>query len=146
MDNRKLLASFSVKVGTKRSRIELSPAELHGGPTGCWRVRIDRRWHDSPEGQTLCLDKERIAALVVDLVLGGPSDLLPSVAYPKNARAVVRYELDGVEHCEQATLKSQPVRLYDGRNYVCVHTYERGTWFAPYESITIKGGYYASNI
>lgn len=141
-DKRKFATSFSVKVGTQRTRVELSEAPVYGGPEGLYRVRINRRWHDCPDGSPRFMDRATIAALVVDMSLSELAPLPPCPAYHPKARASVRYTEHGIERCEQATLKSQPVRLYDGKIYVCVHTYEKGTWFAPWEDIIIRGIYY----
>ena len=43
-DNRKICASISVRNGEERAKLELSPAPLHGGPEGFYRVRLARRW------------------------------------------------------------------------------------------------------
>lgn len=141
-DNRKFTTSFSVRMGTQRTRVELSDALLYGGPEGLYRVRINRRWHDCPDGSPRFMDRAAIAELVVDLSLGGLTPLPPCPAYHPKARMSVRYMDDGVERCVQASPKSQPVRLYDGKVYVCVHTFDRGTWFAPWEDIIIRGIYY----
>ena len=39
-DNRKFCASISVRNGEERAKLELSPAPLHGGPEGFYRVRL----------------------------------------------------------------------------------------------------------
>ena len=41
-DNRKFCASISVRNGEERAKLELSPAPLHGGPEGFYRVRLAR--------------------------------------------------------------------------------------------------------
>ena len=38
--------SLSVRQGSRRVRFELAKAEAYGGPAGCYRVRVDRVWHD----------------------------------------------------------------------------------------------------
>lgn len=59
-DKRKFEASFSVKVDTQRVRFELSPAALHNGPIGLYRVRVGRRWLDTPDGLPRFMDREQI--------------------------------------------------------------------------------------
>lgn len=49
-DNRKFCASISVRNGEERTKLELSPAPLHGGPKGFYRVRLTRRWLDKEDG------------------------------------------------------------------------------------------------
>ena len=50
--------SLSVRQGSRRVRFELAKAEVYGGPAGCYRVRVDRVWHDldgKPAFLTPCL-------------------------------------------------------------------------------------------
>lgn len=54
--------SISVKTGTTRTKLELSPAELHGGEQGFVRVRMGRRWVEG------FFNAEGIAHLVANLV------------------------------------------------------------------------------
>ena len=44
--DKKFCGSIGVRFCTIRMKIELSPAENHGGPAGRFRVRLDRRWYD----------------------------------------------------------------------------------------------------
>ena len=41
--DKQFCGSIGVRFGTSRVKIELSPAENHGGPAGHFRVRLDRR-------------------------------------------------------------------------------------------------------
>ena len=54
-DKRKFSGSVSVRAGETRVRMELSPAPLHGGPEGCYRVRLARRWLDTDDGRLVGL-------------------------------------------------------------------------------------------
>ena len=44
--------SLSVRQGSRRVRFELAKAEAYGGPAGCYRVRINRVWHEA-DGKTV---------------------------------------------------------------------------------------------
>lgn len=63
--------SIGVRFGTNRMKIELSPAENHGGPAGRFRVRLDRRWYDLGEDQKLFLCPDEVAALAAEFAAGG---------------------------------------------------------------------------
>lgn len=60
-DNRKFCASISVRNGEERAKLELSPAPLHGGPEGFYRVRLARRWLDTEDGAPRFFDRDGLA-------------------------------------------------------------------------------------
>lgn len=66
-DNRKFCASISVRNGEERAKLELSPAPLHGGPEGSYRVRLARRWLDTEDGAPRFFDRDGIARLAAEL-------------------------------------------------------------------------------
>ena len=68
-DNRKFTGSMSVRIDTRRVKLELSPAPLHGGPEGMYRVRVDRRWLDAEDGKTRFMDRIEIANLAARIAL-----------------------------------------------------------------------------
>ena len=68
-DNRKFCASISVRNGERRLKLELSPASLHGGPEGFYRVRLARRWLDTEDGAPRFFDRDGIARLAAELAL-----------------------------------------------------------------------------
>lgn len=70
-DNRKFCASISVRNGEERAKLELSPAPLHGGPEGFYRVRLARRWLDTEDGVPRFFDRDGIARLAAELALCG---------------------------------------------------------------------------
>ena len=113
--------SIGVRFGTNRMKIELSPAENHGGPAGRFRVRLDRRWYDL-EDRKLFLCPGEVAALAAEFAAGG--EIMPvtvpdlprktRVKVPRRARRVS--SLDG--------LRRQRARPgHDGRWYVAVMLY-----------------------
>ena len=44
-------------------------AEAYGGPAGCYRVRINRVWHDV-DGKTAFLTPEQVVGMAVMMTLG----------------------------------------------------------------------------
>ena len=70
-DNRKFCASISVRNGEERAKLELSPAPLHGGPEGFYRVRLARRWLDTEDGAPRFFDRDGLARLAAELALCG---------------------------------------------------------------------------
>ena len=47
---RKFSAQIRVRFNTTTTRIELADATPFGGPTGTYRMRVDRRWCDAADG------------------------------------------------------------------------------------------------
>ena len=68
--DKKFCGSIGVRFGTSRMKIELSPAENHGGPAGRFRVRLDRRWYDL-EDRKLFLCPGEVVALAAEFAAGG---------------------------------------------------------------------------
>ncbi len=62
-DNRHFIGSICVRIGTERTKLELSPASIHGGGDG-FRVRVNRRWLNAPEGGPLFVGPDRLGQLV----------------------------------------------------------------------------------
>ena len=82
-DNRKFTASISVRRGDERAKLELSPAPLHGGPEGWYRVRLARRWLDTDDGAPRFFDRDGLACLAAELALCGletppPAPIIPA--------------------------------------------------------------------
>lgn len=132
-------------MGTKRTRFELSPAEVHGGPEGLFRVRVDRRWHDGPEGEALFLDRDGLAHLVASAALGTVGAPAPRPSLRRGARVSVRIEDEGrarVEDEGRARVEGGftvgPLILaHDGRWMVPVTVYG-GTRYVAAEDIVAK--------
>lgn len=138
-DKRKFVASFSVKVDTNRQRFELSPAVLHGGSEGQYRVRIDRRWYDGPASTPQFLTREQVAQLLVATALGALQPLPPSPPdYRQYTRCSVILQRNGEEYTTQCTVISAPIRAYDGKFYVFIHALGRGRFFAPVKNIIVR--------
>lgn len=89
-DNRKFCGSISVRIGTRRVKLELSPAPLHGGPEGFYRVRQARRWVDAPDGGPRFLDAAGIARLAAETALCAVEQPAPAPSLPYPSRVTVR--------------------------------------------------------
>jgi len=140
-DKREFCGSISVRIDTKRCKLELSPAENYGGPEGLFRVRMGRRWIETPEGAPLFFDRVRLADLLAGLAFGEQAATLPEQApdVPNKARVTVRYEKDGVPQCEGAWSASPPFRGFDGRFHIFVLTYGAGLIAVPTDDVTVSG-------
>lgn len=131
MNKRKFVASFSVRIGTRRARIELSPAELHGGPEGAYRVRIDRRWYDLIDGGPAFLGRDELAQLLVKAALDGIPEMPPCPQIKRGARVTATYKEDGVQHITGGYVEADPVYsmgqwvvpvcMYEGMRYIPVN-------------------------
>lgn len=137
MDNRIFTGGFSVRMGTKRTRFELSPAEIHGGPEGLFRVRVDRRWHDGPEGEALFLDRGGLAHLVASAALGTVGAPAPRPSLRRGARISVRIEDEGRARVEGGFTVGPFILAHDGRWMVPVTVYG-GTRYVAAEDIVAK--------
>lgn len=133
-DNRKFIGSICVRIGTERTKLELSPASIHGGKDG-FRVRVNRRWLDAPEGGALFVGPDRLGQLVADVALGGMPVPEPAPALPAKTRVSIRRETGGIIWHEGAWTISPPIRAYDGRWYVAVTTARKGIEFVPVSSV-----------
>ncbi len=137
MDNRIFTGGFSVRMGTKRTRFELSPAEIHGGPEGLFRVRVDRRWHDGPEGEALFLDRDGLAHLVASAALGTVGSPAPRPSLRRGSRISVRIEDEGRARVEGGFTVGPFILAHDGRWMVPVTVYG-GTRYVAAEDIVAK--------
>lgn len=137
-DNRKFIGSICVRIGTERTKLELSPASIHGGGDG-FRVRVNRRWLDAPEGGALFVGPDRLSQLVADVALGGMPVPEPAPALPAKTRVSIRRETDGIVWYDGAWTISPPIRAYDGRWYVAASLSRGSIEFVPVDSIIKRG-------
>ena len=121
-----IAATFSVRVGSRRVRFEVSPAASHGGPEDAYRVRIDRRWHDL-DGKPLFLRRPELAALLADYALGGISEPAPAPEIPCPSRVTV----------EVWRTASPPILAHDGQWMVAV-SYGGKVEFLPVKNVRIS--------
>lgn len=138
-DNRNIIGSVSIRMEDARKKLELSPAEDHGGEEGLFRVRIGRRWLDTPEGGKLFFDKVRLAELIADHVFVSAVAVLPEKApdIPRGSRVLVKYWHRSNPQAECVYTASPIFRGFDGRFYVFVMTLEAGFIAVPVEDVTI---------
>lgn len=133
-DNRQFIGSICVRIGTERTKIELSPASIHGGGDG-FRVRVKRRWLDAPEGGPLFVGPDRLGQLVADVALGGMPSPEPEPDLPVRTRVSIRRETDGIVRHDGAWTISPPIRGYDGRWQVAVIMPHGRIEFVPVERV-----------
>lgn len=132
-DNRKFCASISVRNGEERAKVELSPATLHGGPEGFYRVRLNRRWLDTEDGTPRFFNRNGIALLAAELALCGLEAPAPVPDIPINSRVSVR-RADGLY--EGTWTNTAPILDYTGRWMVNVSLGSRRV-FVPVEDIVV---------
>ena len=132
-DNRKFCASISVRNGEERAKLELSPATLHGGSEGFYRVRLNRRWLDTENGAPRFFNRNGIALLAAELALCGLETPAPAPDIPCNSRVSVR-RADGLY--EGTWTNTEPILDYTGHWMVNVSLGGRRA-FVPVEDIVV---------
>ncbi len=137
-DNRKFCGSMSVRIDTRRVKLELSPAPLHGGPEGMYRVRIDRRWLDTEDGQPRFLDRDGLARLAAETALCALEAPAPVPDIPYPCRVSVRRWKDGFPVYDGTWTCTPPVLTYEGIWKVGV-SLDGTTVFVPVEDVFISG-------
>lgn len=135
-DTRKFCTTFCVKLDTKRTRFELSPAPDHGGPEGKFRVRMNRRWLDSADGGHLYFDRDRLSILFAEAVFGDMPEPAPEPDVPQRARVSVRRMRDGEPYDDGGWTVSPPILGASGRWMVAVNLAD-GTEFVPVDDCTL---------
>lgn len=139
MDKREFCGSISVRIDTRRVKLELSPAPLYGGPEGLFRVRVARRWVDTAEGKPRFLDRAGLAALVVDAALGVLSEPVPAPDIPFPSRVSVRLWRGDVPYYEGTWTNTPPILDHAGRWVVNV-SLDGKRVFVPVEDVFVSGG------
>lgn len=119
-DNRKFCASISVRNGEQRVKLELSPAPLHGGPEGFYRVRTARRWLDTEDGKKRFLEREGIAKITAEMALCALESPPPRPDIPPDCRVTVRVWKDDFPEYHGTWTYSEPILDYSGRWLVLV--------------------------
>lgn len=121
--DRKFCGSIGVRFGTKRTKIELSPAENHGGPSGLFRVRVNRRWYDMADGRHLYLAPAEVAALAAELATGGECPQVEPPMLPVKSRVIVPHGIPGGSPVSRGYTATDPILGIDGTWYVAVVVY-----------------------
>ena len=126
--------SIGVRFGTTRTKIELSPAENHGGPPGLFRVRVNRRWYDMADGRHLYLGPAEVAALAAELATGGECTQVEPPVLPVKSRVRVPRGVPGSSPVWTGYTATDPILAADGRWYVAVVVYG-GVEFHPVNNL-----------
>ncbi len=137
-DPRRFPASCVLRVDGKPVRIQLSPAEIYGGPDGAWRVRVNRRWHDGVDGAPLYMDRARLAEFLAALLAAGPVEPTPRPEICDEMRVRVWLPGDGELEVGEPVMGwtySEPILAHDGCWYVLVSAAGRH-WHARCEDVT----------
>lgn len=122
-DPRRFPASCVLRVDGKPVRIQLSPAEIYGGPESHFRARVNRRWHDGVDGQPLFMDRAGLADFLAGLLAAGTCETSPRPEIFPDMRVMVcrpdagEFEID---EDVQGWTYSGPILAHDGRWYVLV--------------------------
>ena len=143
-EKRKSDRSICVKIGAKvRFKIEFFDAaqwpELTQPDSERFRLRINRRWHDGPDGEMLFLDMVQVAALVGMLTSGENLSLPPKPDLPRGApvKAPCRV-LAGETMYELTRTGTEPILGHDGRWYVDIFLFGKGGRFVPVDDLIIQ--------
>ena len=127
--------SIGVRFDTKRIKVELSPAENHGGPAGRYRVRVDRRWYDRADGRHLYLSPADVAALAAELAAGGQIAQVSAPDLPVKTRVRVPRGIPGASPVWVGYTATEPILAADGRWFVAVSMYG-GVEMHPVDNLT----------
>lgn len=136
-DNRKFCGSMSVRIDTRRVKLELSPAPLHGGPQGMYRVRVNRRWLDTEDGQPRFLDRGGLARLATETALCALEAPAPAPDIPYPCRVSVRRWKDGFPQYDGTWTCTPPILTYGGVWMVGV-SLDGATAFVPVKDVFIS--------
>lgn len=141
MEKRKFSSSICVKNNAKTTqKIELFPSEQwQDGPAGCYRVRINRKWHHTPEGKVYCTPAT-VMHLVTSLALDTLPQLPEAPIIPCRSRvsAPNGKVLDGVPLYDATYTTTPPFRGYDGDFYVGVYLYGQGVQMVRASELVLK--------
>ena len=140
-EKRKFDFSICVKIDAKTAfKVELfDAAQWQKAEQGRYRCRVSGRWHDLPDGKPAYLDMRQALELVEALTRGGDLRLDPEPDIPiATAVSVPNGEvIGGVVMRDITRVTTPPVRGYDGRWYVGVLLYGRGTVIFPTTDLII---------
>lgn len=131
-DLRRFPASCLLRLGGDAVRVQLSPAEIYGGPEGHFRARVNRRWHNGVDGQPLFMDRAGLADFLAGMLTAGTCEAPPQPEIHPDMRVMVaapdagEFELD---EDVQGWTYSGPILGHDRRWYVLVSAGGR-RWFA----------------
>ncbi|WP_245590669.1 hypothetical protein [Nitratidesulfovibrio termitidis] len=119
--------------------MEFFPAVEWGGPQGLYRLRMGRKWLEGTHGTMRFLTVQEVAALLAYHIFG--VDLREATPAPRPdhlpRKSLVSVRTGGTDehplHDVTRISSEAPVLGADGRWYVAVHLYGRGTVLVPAE-------------
>jgi hypothetical protein len=135
-EQRRYSRLICVWAGAKREcKLELFPSEQWpDGAPGRFRVRVNRRWLDAPEGGRMYLDQAQVGALLAER-LGGPAlqdGEVPDLRRGQPVRVPNgRQAEDGSPLHDLTRVAGAPIRGFDGRWHVPVVLIGRGLVHVP---------------
>ena len=148
-EKRKSIQTICVKINAKKLfKIEMFPAEqwqesaqAGAACAGRYRLRINRRWHDLPEGGPAYLDITQAYALAATLAVGESPVMDPAPDLPRGTpvSAPNGRTLAGVVMRDVTRTITEPIRAYDGRWYAGVTIIGKGCVMMPVNELIRKG-------
>ena len=139
-EKRKFALAICVKIDAKTAvKIELFDAvQWSESAQGRYRCRVNRRWHDLPDGGHAYLDMRQIMELAVALAQGGNLHLapMPRIPYGTAVSLPNGNVVEGVVRRDVTRTMTPPIRGHDGRWYVGVLAWG-GTVLAPVDDLII---------
>ncbi|MDD2966642.1 MAG: hypothetical protein PHN64_03985 [Desulfovibrionaceae bacterium] len=141
MEQRESLASLSIRIAGKSTKIELFSAEEWDGDESSVRIRQDGKWLAGTHGKQTFFSLDDAFALVRSLSLGEEACLESPQNMPTNFTRGLRCSVpngnyDGRDNTRIDT--EQPFRGYDGRWYIGCYVIGRGTVLVPCDDVIIK--------
>lgn len=140
-EKRTFKSVICVKIGAKTMfKIELFPAaQWSESAQGRYRLRINRRWHDLPDGGHAYLDLEQAYLLAATLAKGQDIKLPPAPGLPRGTSVSVA---SGRSHCDivwrdVTRTITPPILGHDGRWYVGILSWARGVEFVAVDDLII---------
>lgn len=141
-EKRNSCMAFCVKNGATSHKVELFAShQWQGAPAGRYRLRVNRRWMDGPDGAHLYLAPEQLGDALLRLagLLPEQDDTAPAlrrgtrVSVP-NGRSIGPIPLRDVTH----VMTEAPLRGFDGLWYVGVQIMGRGVVMVPAGEVRMK--------
>lgn len=140
--------TLCAKTGAKTvAKIEMFPAEQWAESAqeaaalaGRFRLRVNRRWLDLPEGGMAFLDARQIGMQAAALALGEIPALEAAPDLPRGSAVSAPTGRMIYGECETNGTRTvtEPIRGYDGRWYVAVLLWGKGTVFARVDELRRK--------
>lgn len=137
---RSFCGRIRVDFDTKKTCFEVADAVPFGGPAGTYRVRVNRRWHDIPDGGPLFLDRDGIVGLLSEAIrsVAKSDSVSPVLAEKTRVRVFIGNGPDGRPRYERTWTVTPPIRAADGRWKIAVVLFGKGTVFVDCDDVETK--------